>query len=142
MAVSRRPHRIHVNLPHPDHPHHHPQREHIAHLPYPSFKLTPVKRYRMSKKPDVGEEKLIWLRNIFAAVAAVLFLIAMAPGLAHHAKYAIRGVAYIFGAGAYLSEILMITDCFKHIQPFREMFMAYAFGILYVLMSISYFLEM
>ena len=52
-----------------------------------------------------------------------------------------RGVAYIFGAGAYMSEMLILTDNFKHMHPFREMFMPYAFGILYVLMSISYFLE-
>ncbi len=36
---------------------------------------------------------------------------------------------------------LMLTDNFKHMHPFREMFMPYAFGVLYVLMAISYFLE-
>ena len=76
------------------------------------------------------------------AVTAVLFLLAMVPHLfEHHVKYILRGVAYVFGAGAYASEMLMLTDNFKHMHPFREMFMPYAFGVLYVLMAISYFLE-
>ena len=134
---------IHVNLPHVAHAHHHPAREHFARIPAPSFKMTPIKRYRLAKKPDNrGEERLLLFRNLFVAVAAVLFLLAMVPELfAHHLKYIVRGVAYIFGAGAYMSEMLILTDNFKHMHPFREMFMPYAFGILYVLMSISYFLE-
>ena len=49
--------RIHVALPHSAHAHHHPSREHFAHIPAPSFKLTPIKRYRLAKKPDKGERK-------------------------------------------------------------------------------------
>ena len=141
MSMKRT--RIHVALPHSAHAHHHPSREHFAHIPAPSFKMTPIKRYRLAKKPDNrGEERLLLFRNLFVAVAAVLFLLAMVPELfAHHLKYIVRGVAYIFGAGAYMSEMLILTDNFKHMHPFREMFMPYAFGILYVLMSISYFLE-
>ena len=76
------------------------------------------------------------------AVAAVLFLLAMVPHLfEHHVKYILRGVGLRVGAGAYMSEMLMLTDNFKHMHPFREMFMPYAFGVLYVLMAISYFLE-
>ena len=101
-----------------------------------------IKRYRLAKKPDKGEEHLLLIRNICVAVAAVLFLLAMVPHLfEHHVKYILRGVAYVFGAGAYASEMLMLTDNFKHMHPFREMFMPYAFGVLYVLMAISYFLE-
>lgn len=134
--------RIHVALPHSAHAHHHPAREHFAHIPAPSFKLTPIKRYRLAKKPDKGEEHLLFIRNICVAVAAALFLLAMVPHLfEHHVKYILRGVAYVFGAGAYASEMLMLTDNFKHMHPFREMFMPYAFGVLYVLMAISYFLE-
>lgn len=43
--------RIHVNLPHTPHPHHHPAREHFARIPAPSFKMTSIKRYRLAKKP-------------------------------------------------------------------------------------------
>ena len=93
--------RIHVALPHSAHAHHHPSREHFAHIPAPSFKLTPIKRYRLAKKPDKGEEHLLLIRNICVAVAAVLFLLAMVPHLfEHHVKYILRGVAYVFGAGA------------------------------------------
>ena len=141
---TRRAYRIHVHLPHPTHAHLHPVREYIAHLPHPSFRMSAIKRYRLAKKPDAGEEKLLLGRNICVAVAAVLFLVAVLPHsiLAHPAKYALRGVAYFFGAGAYLSEMLMITDAFKHMHPFREMFMPYVFGALYVLMGVVYFLEM
>ena len=134
--------RIHVNLPHPQHAHHHASREHIARIPAPSFKMTPIKRYRLAKKPDHSEQRLLLARNICVAVAAALFLAAMVPhAFSHHMKYIARGVAYIFGSGAYLSEMLIITDNFHHVHPFREMFMPYAFGVLYVMMSISYFLE-
>lgn len=134
--------RIHVNLPHPQHAHHHAAREHFAHIPAPSFRLTPLKRYRLAKKPDRHEQHLLLIRNLCVAVAAVLFISAMVPhALSHHMKYIVRGVAYIFGAGAYLGEMLIITDNFKHVHPFREMFMPYAFGALYVMMAASYFLE-
>lgn len=135
--------RIHVNLPHTPHPHHHPAREHFARIPAPSFKMTSIKRYRLAKKPDVHEQHLLTLRNVCVLVAAVLFLTAMLPHgvLEHTAKYILRGVAYVFGALAYLGEMLIITDNFKHVHPFREMFMPYAFGVLYVLMAASYFLE-
>ena len=141
--MSMRRTRVHVNLPHVAHAHHHVAREHFAHIPAPSFKMTPIKRYRLAKKPDnKGEERLLLVRNPCVAAAAALFLLAMVPeALSHHLKYIVRGVAYIFGAGAYGSEMMMLTDNFKHMHPFREMFMPYAFGVLYVLMSISYFLE-
>ena len=136
--------RIYVNLPHQEHLHHHTEKAHLAYIPNPSFKMTSVKHYRLAKKPQVGEEKLLMWRNICVAIAASLFLIALLPHdlLAHSIKYALRGVAYIVGAGAYLSEMLMITDNFKHMHPFREMFMPYAFSILYILMGVAYFFEM
>ena len=89
-----------------------------------------------------GEFVFIFILIGLIPVAAALFLLAMVPHLfEHHVKYILRGVAYVFGAGAYASEMLMLTDNFKHMHPFREMFMPYAFGVLYVLMAISYFLE-
>lgn len=136
--------RIHVNLPHQEHLHNHSAKVHLAYIPHPSFKMTSIKQYRLAKKPQVGEEKLLMSRNICVAVAAALFLVALLPHhlVDHSIKYALRGVAYIVGAGAYLSEMLMITDNFKHMHPFREMFMPYVFSILYVLMAVAYFFEM
>ena len=141
--MSMRRTRVHVNLPHVAHAHHHVAREHFAHIPAPSFKMTPIKRYRLAKKTDTkGEERLLLVRTLCVEAAAALYLLALVPeALSHHLKYIVRGVAYIFGAGAYGSEMMMLTDNFKHMHPFREMFMPYAFGVLYVLMSISYFLE-
>ena len=103
--------RIHVALPHSAHAHHHPSREHFAHIPAPSFKLTPIKRYRLAKKPDKGEEHLLLIRNICVAVAAVLFLLAMVPHLfEHHVKYILRGVAAKHRSDAHERENPLITS--------------------------------
>lgn len=140
----KRPHRIHVNLPHPDYVHRHPAREHIAHIPRPCIKLTAVKRYRMAKKPDVGEEHLLSWRNICVAAAAMLFIASLFPIRflgGEGGVFMLRGTAYVLGAGAYLFEMLMITDMFKHTHPVREMFMAYVFGALYIVLAAAYFWE-
>jgi hypothetical protein len=139
-----RPHQIHVNLPHPDRAHHHPEREHVACIPRQSFKLTAVKRYRMAKKPEVGEEKILLWRNILVAAAALLFLASLLPVHmlgSEQAVFLLRGAAYVLGAGAYLFEMLMMTDMFKRVHPFREMFMPYVFGALYIVLALAYFSE-
>lgn len=50
----------------------------------------------------------------------------------------LRSIAYFCGTGAYFLEILLLTDCFSKRIPHREMFMAYCFGPLYILLGISY----
>lgn len=59
----------------------------------------------------------------------------------HNYHSLLRGVAYIFGAGAYLSEFSMLTDSFTRKVPHKELFMVYCFGPLYVLMGLAYLLE-
>ena len=78
------------------------------------------------------------LRNGAVLCAAALFVasILRAPG-----ANLLQAVAYFLGALAYFCEILILTDCFHQKVPHREMFMAYCFGPLYLLLGISYLLH-
>lgn len=81
------------------------------------------------------EHWILLVRNIAVALAVILFLIS----LVHTAQSsACKAAAYFLGAGAYFCEILILTDCFQTKVPHREMFMAYCFGPLYILLGISY----
>ena len=53
----------------------------------------------------------------------------------------LRAIAYFCGAGAYVAEILILTDGFRRKVPQKELFMAYCFGPLYILLGLSYLLE-
>ena len=81
-------------------------------------------------------------RNIFVAAAAVLFVVTLLPisSLGHY-EHTLRGVAYFLGAGAYIAEIVELTDAerIKSKNHRRAMFMPYIFGVLYILLGISYF---
>lgn len=81
------------------------------------------------------EHWFLLLRNIAVGGAALLFILSMIhiPGSSSY-----KAAAYFLGALAYFSEILLLTDCFSEKVPHREMFMAYCFGPLYVLLGISY----
>ena len=74
-------------------------------------------------------------RNLFVLLAVLLFLAAM---MLHDLYHLLKGIAYFFGAGAYVFECLAATDCFQTKVPHTEMFMVYCFGPLYLLMGISY----
>lgn len=78
------------------------------------------------------------LRNVAAGAAAVLFLASFAWEDLHKL---LRAVAYFCGAGAYLMEILVLTDGFRQKVPQKELFMACCFGPLYILLGLSYLLE-
>ena len=63
-------------------------------------------------------------RNAMVLLAAILFLLSLAPN-----RYPIlRAVGYLFGAIAYICEIMVLTDCFKVKIPHNELFMPYCFG--------------
>ncbi len=78
---------------------------------------------------------LLVLRNIFVALAAILFLVSFAI---HEVQYLIKGIAYFCGAAAYVFECFAATDCFQTKVPHTEMFMVYCFGPLYILMGLGY----
>lgn len=77
-------------------------------------------------------------RNITVGLAVVLFFLSLfhIPGAA-----ILKAVAYFLGAAAYFSEILLMTDCFSQKVPHQEMFMAYCFGPMYILLGLSYLLN-
>ena len=68
-------------------------------------------------------------RNVMVLLAAILFLLSFASD---------RSVGYLFGAIAYICEIMVLTDCFKVKIPHNELFMPYCFGPLYLIMGVGY----
>ena len=49
-------------------------------------------------------------------------------------------MAYILGAGAYGSEVIVLTYGWRKNPGLKEMLMPYMFGVLYVLLGFSYLL--
>lgn len=84
------------------------------------------------------EHWILLARNAAVAAAMVLFLLSLLPLPGHSL---LKAIAYFLGAAAYLGEILILTDCFRTRVPHREMFMAYCFGPMYILLGISYLVE-
>ncbi len=83
------------------------------------------------------EHNILLLRNIAVAFAVFLFFISLAP---FHGSSICKGTAYFLGSAAYFCEIAILTDCFSAKVPHSEMFMAYCFGPMYILLGISYLL--
>ena len=80
----------------------------------------------------------LYVRNVMAGVAALLFLASFVLLQIHKL---LRAIAYFCGAAAYLLEILVMTDCLRKQVPRKELFMAFCFGPLYILLGLSYLLE-
>ena len=81
------------------------------------------------------EHRVLLFRNITVALAVVLFLVS----LFHFSfSHVLKSVAYFLGAAAYFSEFVLLKDCFTKRVPHQEMFMAYCFGPLYILLGLSY----
>lgn len=78
---------------------------------------------------------MLIVRNILVGVATVFFILSLFFEDAHHI---LRAIGYFSGAGAYLFECLLLTDCFKTRVPHKEMFMVYCLGPLYIIMGLGY----
>lgn len=86
------------------------------------------------------QDRWLHIRNALVFVAAGLFVISLLPeGIIGHTGYFIKGIAYMFGALAYGSEFVVLTDGFKKKETVKELFMPCVFGILYIILGISYF---
>ena len=90
-----------------------------------------------SRHPQL-ERFFLTLRNIAAALAVFLFMLSLLTDLPVYTT--LKAVGYFLGAAAYLFEMALLTDCFTEAVDHKEMFMAYCFGPMYVLMGISYLL--
>ena len=78
---------------------------------------------------------LLYLRNLFIGVAAILFICSFFMDSVYHK---LKAIAYFCGAVAYFIELLLLTDCFKKKVHHKEMFMVYCLGPLYILMGLYY----
>ena len=84
---------------------------------------------------------MVTVRNIFVVIAGGLFILSMLHiEPIYHYWNILKFVAYILGAGAYGSEIIVLTDGWRKNPGLKEMFMPYMFGVLYVLLGFSYLL--
>ncbi len=89
-----------------------------------------------------SQNKFLVMRNIAVVAAALLFGLSLIDvGILHDLSYTLKAVAYIIGAGAYMLEYLMMTDGFKIKPPKWELFMPNVFGIMYIILGISYILH-
>lgn len=78
---------------------------------------------------------MLYIRNLFIVVAAVLFICSFFMESVYHK---LKAIAYFSGAIAYFLELLLLTDCFKKKVHHKEMFMVYCLGPLYILMGLNY----
>ena len=85
-----------------------------------------------------AEHLALLLRNLAVGAAVVLFFVSL-----FHVpfRYPLKAIAYFLGAAAYCLEIVLLTDCFTTRVPHQEMFMAYCFGPMYILLGLSYLLN-
>ncbi len=81
---------------------------------------------------------MLLARNLLVAIAAVLFISSF---FFEEIYNVLKAIAYFCGAGAYVFELLLLTDCFKTKVPHKEMFMVYCLGPLYLLMGLNYILH-
>lgn len=83
------------------------------------------------------EHWILILRNLAVGAAVMLFAVSL---FHFEGNNILKAIAYFLGAGAYCGEILLLTDCFSEQVPHQEMFMAYCFGPMYLLLGLSYLL--
>lgn len=90
-------------------------------------------------KYQLKEYIFLLIRNIFVVLTAILFITSFfVEGSIMHL---LRANGYILGAFAYFAEILMLTEGFSKKLAYEEMFMAYWFCPIYIMMAIAYILE-
>ena len=84
------------------------------------------------------EKIALLLRNIAVLIAVILMLMSLSHS-PRHSTY--RAYGYFCGMLAYVSELVLLTDCFTQKIDHHEGFMAYCFGPLYFIMALSYLIE-
>ena len=93
----------------------------------------------MNKKTEkqLADTRRLTIRNIAAAAAFALFITSL---FVQH-KYAFQSIAYLVGAVAYFSELVILSDGFKKKLELRESLMPLLFFVLYIILCVSHFLE-
>jgi len=98
----------------------------------------------MEQELTAFEHICLRLRNILVLIAAILFILSILPfEKIHEVHNTISGIAYFFGAGAYLIEFIEQYDYEKrHNKDHkRKLFMPNVFGILYIVLAICHLFE-
>lgn len=90
---------------------------------------------------STSERYMLVFQNICVALAALLFLAGQFIKALDEYHTLTNGIAYILGSGAYAMELLVLTNSFKRKHHPRELFMPYVFGVLYIILGISYFVR-
>ena len=90
------------------------------------------------QKPGHHPDVFRTLRNIFALITAALFI---ASFFLHGHHMLIRGIGYCTGVLAYFAEVMELTEGFNRKKHVDDLFMALCFGILYILLAVSYIME-
>ena len=93
----------------------------------------------MNKKTEkqLADTRWLTIRNAAAILAFALFIASL---FVHH-KYALQSIAYLVGAVAYFSELVILSDGFKKKLELRESLMPILFFVLYIILCVSHFLE-
>ena len=99
----------------------------------------------MHEKDLTGfEKRCLLVRNILVIIAAVLFILAILPiAPIEPIHHIICGVAYFFGAGAYVLELVEMSDEEHRAHPHHKhrAFMPNVFGVLYIILGIVHIFE-
>ena len=86
--------------------------------------------------------RYLYYRNIAVFVAAILFTMSLIPIVQDwYIGLPLKSVAYFVGATAYWFEYMILTGGLKHKPPRNHMFMPNVFGIMYIILGISYILH-
>jgi len=116
----------------------------VAHIAEEAAHLVEHDKSIVQELPEDHRESktvhtFLFVRNIFAGLAAVLFVLSILPihSLEHY-SHLFKFVAYILGAGAYGAEIIVLTDGLRKNPGLHEMLMPYVFGLLYIMLGFSY----
>ena len=76
-------------------------------------------------------------------LAAALFILSILPLPLGHIHHTLQGVAYLIGAGAYIAELVEMSDEEKRASKHhrRRIFMPNLFGLLYIILGISHLFD-
>ena len=99
--------------------------------------------YRHHDELTPFEHRCLWIRNFLAGLAALLFIVSILPLPLEHIHHDIQGVAYLIGAGAYIAELVEMSDEEKRASRHhrRRIFMPNLFGLLYIILGISHLFD-
>lgn len=78
------------------------------------------------------------MKNTLALFAAIMIVFSLfTEGVPGRIGRTLHSIAYFLGAGAYIAELLLETDMFRHKPPLDHIFMPLIFGLLYIIIGVT-----